>query len=92
MVSVLKDADTVCVAMRNPPFDERLELKKCGVNLSFEGDDGYKGDGEPLDKITGLQSVLERLASFFNTCNEGADATRWSRSTWIGGGKRRGWN
>ncbi|RHN41233.1 putative leucine-rich repeat domain, L domain-containing protein [Medicago truncatula] len=72
LVSALKDSDTVCVAKRNPPFDERLELKKCGVHLIFEGDDDYEGDEESLDK--GLQSVSERLARFFKTCDEGADA------------------
>jgi len=72
LVSALKDSDTVCVAKRNPPFDERLELRKCGVHLIFEGDDDYEGDEESLDK--GLQSVSERLARFFNTCDEGADA------------------
>nr|WIL60063.1 nodulation protein [Melilotus officinalis] len=73
LVSLLKDADTVCVAKRNPPFDERLELKKYGVHLIFEGDDDYEGDEESLDQ--GLQSVSERLARFFNTCDEGVDTT-----------------
>ncbi|XP_004509915.1 uncharacterized protein [Cicer arietinum] len=65
LVSILKDADTVSVAKRSPSFDERLELKKCGIHLIYEGDDDYVGDEESLDK--GLQSVSERLARFFNT-------------------------
>ncbi|KAL5063116.1 hypothetical protein RYX36_024853 [Vicia faba] len=69
----LKEADTVCVAKRSPPFDERLELIKCGIHLIFEGDDDYEGDEESLDK--GLQSVSERIARFFNTYDEGVDAT-----------------
>jgi hypothetical protein len=73
LVHLLKKADTVCVTKRNPPDEERLELKKCGVHLIFEGDDDYEGDEESLDK--GLQSVSERLARFFNTCDEGVDAT-----------------
>ncbi|MCI13128.1 TMV resistance protein N-like [Trifolium medium] len=73
LVSLLKDADTVCVTKRNPPYDERLELKKCGIHLIFEGDDDYEGDEESLDK--GLQSVSERLARFFNTCDEVVDDT-----------------
>ncbi|KAK2354295.1 disease resistance protein (TIR-NBS-LRR class) [Trifolium repens] len=73
LVNLLKDADTVCVTKRNPPFDERLELKKCGIHLIFEGDDDYEGDEGSLDK--GQQSVSERLARFFNTCDEGVDDT-----------------
>jgi hypothetical protein len=73
LVAFLKDADTFCVTTRSPPFDKGLRLKKCGVHLIFEGDDDYDGDEESLDK--GLQSVSERLARFFNTCNEGVDAT-----------------
>ncbi|AET03053.1 disease resistance protein RPV1 isoform X2 [Medicago truncatula] len=73
LVAFLKDADTFCVTTRSPPFDKGLRLKKCGVYLIFEGDDDYDGDEESLDK--GLQSVSERLARFFNTCNEGVDAT-----------------
>ncbi|CAI8608375.1 unnamed protein product [Vicia faba] len=69
----LKEADTVCVAKRSPPFDERLELIKSGIHLIFEGDDDYEGDEESLDK--GLQSVSERIARFFNTYDEGVDAT-----------------
>jgi len=74
LVAFLKDADTLSVTTRNPPFDKGLKLKKCGVHLIFEGDDDYDGDEESLDK--GLQSVSERLARFFNnTCNEDVDAT-----------------
>ncbi|KAJ1427770.1 Leucine-rich repeat, typical subtype [Sesbania bispinosa] len=69
LVAFLRDADTFCVTMRSPPFDKGLELKKCGVHLIFEGDDDYDGDEESLDK--GLQSVSERLAKFFNTCEDG---------------------
>ncbi|XP_058747562.1 disease resistance protein RPV1-like isoform X2 [Vicia villosa] len=69
----LKEADTVCVTKRSPPFDERLELIKAGIHLIFEGDDDYEGDEESLDK--GLQSVSERMARFFNTYDEGVDAT-----------------
>jgi hypothetical protein len=54
LVHLLKKADTVCVTKRNPPDDERLELKKCGVHLIFEGDDVYEGDEESLDKAYNL--------------------------------------
>ncbi|XP_058764877.1 disease resistance protein RPV1-like [Vicia villosa] len=73
LVSDLKDADTVSVTKRSPPFDERFELIKCGIHLIFEGDDDYEGDEESLDK--GLQSVSERMARFFNTYDEGVDNT-----------------
>ncbi|KAI5419823.1 disease resistance protein RPV1 isoform X1 [Lathyrus oleraceus] len=73
LVAFLKDADTVSVTKRSPPFDERLELIKCGIHLIFEGDDDYEGDEESLDK--GLQSISERMAKFFNTCDEGIVAT-----------------
>ncbi|MCI05394.1 TMV resistance protein N-like [Trifolium medium] len=73
LVAFLKDADTFCVTTRSPPFDKGLELKKCGVHLIFEGDDDYEGEEESLD--IGLQSVSERLARFFNTCDEGVDVT-----------------
>ncbi|XP_061367705.1 disease resistance protein RPV1-like [Gastrolobium bilobum] len=65
LIAFLKDADTLSVTMRNPPFDKGLEMKKCGVHLIFEGDDDYDGEEESLDK--GLQSVSEKLAKFFNT-------------------------
>ncbi|KAK7386930.1 hypothetical protein VNO78_27308 [Psophocarpus tetragonolobus] len=64
LIAFLKDADTFCVTKRNPPFDNGLQLKKCGVHLIFEGDDDYDGQEESLDK--GLQSVSEKLAKFFN--------------------------
>ncbi|CAJ2633321.1 unnamed protein product [Trifolium pratense] len=73
LVAFLKDADTFCVTTRSPPFDKGLKLKKCGVHLIFEGDDDYEGEEESLD--IGLQSVSERLARFFNTCDEGVDDT-----------------
>jgi hypothetical protein len=73
LVAFLKDADTFCVTARNPPFDKGLKLKKCGVHLIFEGDDDYEGEEESLD--VGLHSVSERLARFFNTCDEGVDVT-----------------
>ena len=73
LVSHLKNADTVSVTKRSPPFDERFELIKCRIHLIFEGDDDYEGDEESLDK--GLQSVSERMARFLNTCDEGVDAT-----------------
>ncbi|RDX83240.1 TMV resistance protein N, partial [Mucuna pruriens] len=65
LIAFLKDADTFCVSMRNPPFDKGLELRKCGVHLIFEEDDDYDGNEESLDK--GLQSVSEKLANFFQT-------------------------
>ncbi|XP_058747565.1 disease resistance protein RPV1-like isoform X2 [Vicia villosa] len=73
LVSDLKDADTVSVTKRSPPFDERFELIKCGIHLIFEGGDDYEGDEESLDK--GLQSVSERMARFFNTYEEVVDNT-----------------
>ncbi|GAU12304.1 hypothetical protein TSUD_252540 [Trifolium subterraneum] len=71
LVAFLKDADTFSVTTRSPPFDKGLKLKKCGVHLIFEGDDDYEGEEESID--IGLQSVSERLARFFNTCDEGVD-------------------
>ncbi|KAK7317558.1 hypothetical protein RJT34_01902 [Clitoria ternatea] len=69
LIAHLKDVDTFCVSMKNPPFDKGLELKKCGAHLIFEGDDDYDGDEETLDM--GLQSVSEKLASFFNNYEDG---------------------
>ncbi|KAF7833715.1 disease resistance protein TAO1-like [Senna tora] len=68
LISFLRDGDTFCVTKRNPPVDEGLELEKCGVHLLFEGDDDYDGDEDCLD--TSLQSVSEKLAKFFSTCEE----------------------
>ncbi|CAI8608373.1 unnamed protein product [Vicia faba] len=73
LVAFLKDADTVSVTKRSPPFDERFELIKSGIHLIYEGDDDYEGDEESLDQE--LQSISERLARFFNTCEEGVDDT-----------------
>nr|KYP49346.1 putative WRKY transcription factor 19 [Cajanus cajan] len=69
LITFLKGGDTFCVSKRNPPFDEGLELKKCGVHLIFEGDDDYEGGEESLDN--GLQSVSEKLVIFFNTYEDG---------------------
>ncbi|KAK7362120.1 hypothetical protein VNO77_04221 [Canavalia gladiata] len=69
LIAFLKDGDTICVSRRNPPFDVGLEVKKCGVHLTFEGDDDYDGDEASLDKD--LQSVSEKLANFFNNYDGG---------------------
>ncbi|KAI9126178.1 hypothetical protein K1719_002599 [Acacia pycnantha] len=68
LISMLQDGDTICVTQREPPVDKGLELKKCGVHLIFDGDDDYGGDEESVDRS--LQSVSEKLAKFFNTCEE----------------------
>ncbi|XP_028801945.1 disease resistance protein TAO1 [Neltuma alba] len=68
LICRLRDGDTFCVTKKNPPMDERLELKKWAVHLMFEGDDDYDGDEESADRS--LQSVSEKLAKFFNTYEE----------------------
>ncbi|KAI4328338.1 hypothetical protein L6164_020697 [Bauhinia variegata] len=64
----LRDGDTVRVSKRNPPVDNGLELRKCGVHLIYEGEDDYEGDEESVD--VSLQSVSEKLVKFFNTGEE----------------------
>ncbi|XP_054775713.1 disease resistance protein RPV1-like [Prosopis cineraria] len=68
LVSILRRGDTFCVTLRNPPVDEGLELKKCGVHLIFEGDDDFGGNEESVERS--LRSVSEKLAKFFNTYEE----------------------
>ncbi|KAI9126410.1 hypothetical protein K1719_002831 [Acacia pycnantha] len=69
LMSCLQHGDTFCVTKKNPPVDKRLQLKKCGVHLMFEGDDeDYDGDEECGERR--LQSVSEKLGKFFNTCEE----------------------
>ncbi|XP_054791378.1 disease resistance protein RUN1-like [Prosopis cineraria] len=70
LMPFLRDGDTFSVTRLNPPMNKGLELKKCGFHLIFEGDDDYSGDEETLDRS--LQSVSEKLAEFFNTCEEGS--------------------
>ncbi|CAK9134305.1 unnamed protein product [Ilex paraguariensis] len=65
LVSILKDGDTIRVALRNPPFVKGVELKKFGIHLVFENDDDYDGDEEILDESR--QSVSEKLTRFIRS-------------------------
>lgn len=64
----LKDGYKIQVIMRNPLIMKGVELKNWGVYLVFDGDDDYEGDEESLNESQ--QSILERLAPFFNTFEE----------------------
>lgn len=67
LISMLEHGDTICVTLRDPPVDKGLEMKKCGLHLVFGEDDEYGGEEEYVDPSQ--QSVSEKLAKFFNTCD-----------------------
>ncbi|MED6154890.1 hypothetical protein PIB30_000392 [Stylosanthes scabra] len=71
LVHFLKDGGTLCVAMKNPLVDKRLELKDSGIHLILEGDDDYGGDESAVD--SSLKSVSEKMAEFFNSVEDAYD-------------------
>lgn len=80
LIPCLKHGDTFCVTKENGLVVKRLELKKCGVHLIFEGDDeDNDGDEElPMDRRR-PHCVSEKLATFFNTYEDSPidDDGRW---------------
>ncbi|KAL2559601.1 disease resistance protein (TIR-NBS-LRR class) [Forsythia ovata] len=68
LVSILEDDDKIQVVRRNPPFDPRIMLKKCGIHLVYENEDDYDGDEESLNK--NLHTVSHRLTRFVNSPEE----------------------
>ncbi|KAI3467432.1 hypothetical protein Pfo_024095 [Paulownia fortunei] len=68
LVSILEDDDKLKVTRRDPPFDEGVVLKRCGICLVYENDDNYDGEEEWLDE--NLQSVSQRLTTFIGSSKE----------------------
>ncbi|KAL2543083.1 transmembrane receptor [Abeliophyllum distichum] len=68
LVSILEDEDKIQVVRRNPPFDPRIMLKKCGIHLVYENDDNYDGNEESLNG--NLHTVSHRLTRFVDSPEE----------------------
>ncbi|KAK6160095.1 hypothetical protein DH2020_003476 [Rehmannia glutinosa] len=62
LVSILDDGDKIKVIRRDPPFDEGVVLKRCGICVVYENDDDYDGEEDGLDES--LQTVSQRLTTF----------------------------
>ena len=69
LVSQMKPGYRLLVTRRDPPIMKAVELKKWGICIAYEDDDDYEGNEEYLSEI-GRESIPEKLAKFFHTCDE----------------------
>ncbi|XP_022862366.1 disease resistance-like protein CSA1 [Olea europaea var. sylvestris] len=62
LVFILEDGDKIQVVRRDPPYDHRIMLKKCGIHLVYENDDDYDGEESSLNE--NLHTVTQRLKNY----------------------------